>query len=108
MNDDYIPEQVIKAHKVVREMMGVPSLPAKRPKLVIHIEIDNNDIDSAILDFDGHAIDAIEGLFVAGMYCESLIRPIIAASAMLIGDNAELQKCFDKTKEYFLSTQSHE
>lgn len=81
--------------------------PERKPKLVIHVEIDNNDLDSAVMQFEGNVIDAIEALYMAGKYNESMIKPIVGAAAMLVSDDESLQQKFDELKVYFANTPQH-
>lgn len=87
-------------------MSNTPT-PERKPKLVIHIEIDNNDLDSAVMQFDGTVIDAVEALYMAGKYNESMIKPIVGAAAMLVSDDESLQQKFDELKVYFSNTPQH-
>lgn len=85
----------------------LPPMPERKPKLVIHIEIDNNDLDNAVMQFDGTVIDAVEALYAAGKYNESMIKPIVGAAAMLVADDESLQQKFDELKVYFSNTPQH-
>lgn len=87
-------------------MSNTPT-PERKPKLVIHIEIDYNDLDNAVMQFDGTVIDAVEALYMAGKYNESMIKPIVGAAAMLVSDDESLQQKFDELKVYFANTPQH-
>lgn len=108
-NDNQLNEQMHEAQDATVEMMGeqVPPMPQRKPKLVIRIEIDNNDLDNAVMELEGTAIDAVEALYVAGKYNESMIKPIIGAAAMLVADDPVLQQKFDELKAYFSKTPHH-
>lgn len=95
-------EQMQEAQAATAEMMGeqVPPMPERKPKLVIHIEIDNNDLDNAVMEFEGAAIDAVEALYVGGMYNRKLVKPIIGAAAMLISEDPSLRKVLEDVIAY--------
>lgn len=101
-NENQLNEQMQEAQAAAAEMMGgqVPPMPAQKPKLVIRIEIDNNDLDNAVMEFDGAAIDVVEALYVAGMYNRKLVKPIIGAAAMLISEDPSLRKVLDDVIAY--------
>lgn len=102
-------EQMQEAHAATAEMMGeqVPPMPERKQKLVIHIEIDNNDLDNTVMVFEGNIVDAVEALYIAGKYNESMIKPIIGAAAMLVADDVILQQKFYELKTYFSKTPQH-
>lgn len=108
-NDNQLNEQMQEAQAVAAEMMGeqVPPMPARKPKLVIHIEIDNNDLESAKMEFEGTALDAVEALYVAGQYSSNMIKPIIGAAAMLISDDPSLRKVLEDVIAYYSADEQH-
>lgn len=101
-NDNQLNEQMQEAQAAVSYMMGdmIPPMPQRKPKLVIRIEIDNNDLDNAVMEFEGAAIDAVEALYVGGMYNRKLVKPIIGAAAMLISEDPSLRKVLDDVIVY--------
>ena len=102
-NENQLNEQMQEAHAAAAEMMGgqVPPMPAQKPKLVIRIEIDNNDLDNAVMEFEGTAIDAVEALYVVGKYNDTMVKPLIGAAAMLIADDPSLRKVMEDVISYY-------
>lgn len=105
MSNTPTPEQAREATEAVSEMMGeqVPPMPERKPKLVIAIEIDDRDIDSARIVFEGTAIDAVEALYVGGKYDGKLVKPIIGAAAMFISEDPSLRKVLEDVIAYHSS-----
>ena len=106
-NDNQLNEQMQEAQASVSYMMGdmVPPVHARKPKLVIAIEIDDNDLDSARIVFEGTAIDAVEALYVGGKYDGKLVKPIIGAAAMFISEDPSLRKVLDDVIAYHSSVE---
>lgn len=108
-NDNQLNEQMQEAQAATAEKMGeqVLPMPQRKPKLIIHIEINNNALVSAVMEFEGNIVDAVEALYVAAKYNESMIKPIIGAAAMLVADDPVLQQKFKELKVYFSNTPQH-
>ncbi len=86
----------------------IPLMPERKPKLVIHIEIGNNDLDNAVMQFDGSVTDAIEALFVAGKSNDPMLRAIIGAAAMLMSSDPSLRKMLEDCVYFFSTPLDHE
>ena len=69
--------------------------------VLLHIEVNQEDIDNAILKAEGRVVDMVEALFAAAKMNINIAKCVMAAAAMLASDNAGYATLYGELLVYF-------
>lgn len=85
----------------------LPPMPQPTKRVIIHIDIDNDNLDLSAMHCEGSATELIEALLVGAKFESRLRMPMVAAVAALVADDHIMRKKFNDMCEYFSNTPQH-